>query len=517
MKGKGLKLIFFLFLILVFCIVFIPNLFIKWMLLDDGYTIYFVTLLHKFIISFNIQGFIGLFFEATGRLRPIYWIFNYLVWIIFGSNPFGFRLAHVLVWVGIVFLISKIIIKLTKSSIFAFLGSIIFIISPINYENILRIGPQEPLLLLFVLFGVYFLTKNNLYASLVFLVLAIFTKETAIAIMPAVALMYIWYLKINSNKAHRFGKYFFSLVGVSTFIFINYLLNFNKGYVAGYQVTAATIFVNLIKNLQLLFDSHAVLLILTAALVIVNNLSGRKGKKINNYYSWFFLVSFFAFVLIQTPWEYVLARYLTPAVAFLILLFFVELHKTVAGIRVRSRYIVSFVVFFTVAFVSVYTFSRLINLFHSTLRFIYETQLVDKAISFTAENAPRKGYIYVNLAEGLSTQEYIDEIGLHLSLLHKRDDLSVFYLQSKSSIDGIIIDSNIGKKLYETDELLRIFPRKQVQKISTQGYIPIVTTPEGFIKEISKKLFNLAVRHEKLNWDGVYTTYFYKTDWNILI
>ena len=326
----------------------------------------------------------------------------------------------------------------------------------------------------------------------------------------------IWHGKVKL-ELKNIKKVFVIVSAVSVFIALNYLLNSQKGYVASYEVNLSTMIANTVANIKIIYESAGFIAISTLLLLIFNTFVKPKNVGIGKYYSYFFLITFFSMILVQAPWEYVLPRYLTPAFTFLILAFTTEMSVLLSRIKISNALFKNTALLIIFILFVAYSFSRLLNLFHSTTRLVYETRLIDHTTSFIAKNAKQNGEVFVNLTESLSTQEPVYEIGVHLALFKNRDDLKVKYLKEENMVNGVIIDANLGKKLYETDQLVKKYPEKEIKTITVEGSIPVFTTPDGFIKESIKKAYRLIRYGTKLDLEGIYTTHFYKIDWNILI
>jgi len=124
----------------IWLLISVFNTKIYWMLIDDGYNIWFVRNLFLQIKNFNITSISDMLLESTGRFRPIYWFYHMIVWLIGKNNFVVHRIGHVMIFGFILFFIYSILTKITKSKNIAFIGSSLFLIIPVNFENWARIG-----------------------------------------------------------------------------------------------------------------------------------------------------------------------------------------------------------------------------------------------------------------------------------------------------------------------------------------------------------------------------------------
>jgi len=506
------RILFYLCLFTIFGIIFIPNLFIKWSLIDDGYTLFISRSLNENIFSFNLDGIAEIIFEGTGRIRPVYWIYNYIVWLIGGNNPFVHRFFHVVIWFVISLLVFVVVKRVTNKDFVAGLGVITVLLSPLNMENILRLGPQEPLMLVLILLGFWLLLfkKESVYST-VFFILALFTKETSVALLPVLFIIFLLRDKLKIEKEIVFKVVFYNVV-FSSLIFVNYLLHSNKGYISNYVIDISYVYRNLIDNLKIIHLYSGSFLIAFLILFLLNYLEIRKIS----YYSALFFALFITFTLIQAPWEFVLARYLTPAISFLVISFAIEL-GIFLKLYDKNKVIKPIFVLFLVLFTVIYLFTRILNLYHSSLKSVYETDLYHKSIMLLAKNLSENKRICVNLLESESTMEYVKELELHLSEIYDREDLGVYYLNKGYRDDCVVVDIDVGYKYYEDTVLEDKFKNKTKKEIKINGNIPVFTTVEGLMKGVSEKALAFIFKREKPTLEGIYTIYLYNMKWNIYL
>lgn len=189
------------------------------------------------------------YWEAyAGLYRPttlISYSFNFLI---FGNDPFSFHLINLLLYVFICFFIYLLIKRLFNDALLAFISSLLFLILPIHTEVVANItGRSELLALFFALLIMLEFTKNkiNYYLLGLWTLLAIGGKETGIAVVPILAI--IFYQK-NGISIDAIKLYFKEISGVAIAVLLYFFLRF---YALGAD-SFLSIKTSLIEN-QLLF------------------------------------------------------------------------------------------------------------------------------------------------------------------------------------------------------------------------------------------------------------------------
>lgn len=161
-----------------------------------------------------------------GLYRPIT-IFSYgLNYFLFGSGATNFHLINLLLYLLSSYLLFLFLKKLLpENNLLAYLSSLLFLILPIHTEVVANIvGRAEILALLFSLLGLLELLKKvpNKWLTILWLVLAMGSKETAIAILP-IALLIVWRQQGKFKKifTKEIWENFWFPVGLSAFIYLS--------------------------------------------------------------------------------------------------------------------------------------------------------------------------------------------------------------------------------------------------------------------------------------------------------
>lgn len=491
---------------------------IYWMLVDDGISVIFSRTIFEKIIRFNLTGVLSQLLEGGGRLRPTYWLYQMLVWII-GKNSFQiWHLAHMLVIGATVIFIYLIVKELTKSKSISLFASLFYLLTPLNTENILRIGPQEPLLAMLLGFLFYLLVvrkKKNIWPCII-AVLAVFSKETSIAILPVIFLYYLFVRKNKLFKNETSAFNIFATTAVSSIILITITFLTRSGYSTNYYFNLQMMIGNLVVYIKEFTKGTLYIFPITLATYIIRNaINLIRRKNIFNtkltIFQFLFFVSFLSFILIQLPWKYALVRYLMPAAFFVIIFMFIEIYiniNTLCNLKNLTNYKKFAYTIFVLAGVYISLVWSAEIIFKESSNVSYE-QIFDKIASY-----PRNTTILMNMPDNGGTIELVYETKLQLSEFWGRPDLKVEYLD----LDKLPKDNFV---IVDSDQLPRRYAPSDLNKIYKDGYSSIkgtkkglvLTTPLELIKQSLKKIINLVIHKSKLNSEGLYTYYYNYNNW----
>jgi hypothetical protein len=289
-------------------------------LIDDGQSFHNTQIIKRCFSKFECSEVTPIIIEKEfGRFRPAYWLINSGLFLMGNLDPtlihawriifFGFLLCTLLV---------LNIYSISKSVVGAIVGTSIFYSNISFTENIIRIGPTEPIQLFFIgIFSLFFLNfkaltkrfnKNNLVLFMSFLLLiSIMVKETTIAMLPIIAV----FLVISPSKFTR--NQWITLISPFSILFLGKALaqsnNEFTQYDSFYSFSITSLAENLHAYLKIIFASIKWYLpsLLPALLLIImrNSIVSSCTKKII-----FWILFIFSFLLILLPWGFVLERYL---------------------------------------------------------------------------------------------------------------------------------------------------------------------------------------------------------------
>jgi len=490
---------------------------IYWMLVDDGWDVIFSRTLFEKLSSLNLTGFVSQLLESGGRFRPVYWMYHMGVWLV-GGNSYQFQhFAHMVV-IGITILFIYLIIKeLTNSKLTSLFAALFYLLIPLNTENIFRLGPQEPLLAMFLGILFYLVIKNRkIFLPCLILVLAIFTKETSVALLPVLFFYYI-YLKRNKlikNKKQSFYLWITVCISSLTLILITFLRR--SGYSSNYNFDILMWMDTLLIYIKELSNNTLYIFPLFFIVYLVRNGIGlfKKQKIIAtklDLFEFLFFVGFLCFLFIQIPWKYALTRYLMPTIFFLTVFSFVEIYqnlKLAYKLKIVSNRTGMFT--FLAILLGFYVFSIWgMDVVFKEMSSISTYDVFKKMASY-----PRNTVLLMNMRQGESTIELVDEIQIHLSEFWDRGDIKSKYLdlQDLPKDKYVIVDSNQFPRGYPQEELNLLFENKFTSINKTSSRL-VTTTPLGLITQTTKKLLNLLIHNKKFTSDGIYTYYHDYNNW----
>lgn len=505
------------FLFAVWTAVTVPNLKIYWMLLDDGWDIVYSRKIFENLAHFNFLGVFSLFLESVGRFRPVYWLYQVAVWVIGGNNYQFSHFAHMVVIGATVLFIYLIVKELTQSKPASFFAALFFLLIPSNVENILRLGPQEPLLslMLSIVFYLFIKNKKNFLIAFV-IVLTVFTKEISLAILPVICIYYLFARRVKFVKNKKQGLYAFIGICVSSLILILIALFRRGGYNSNYFFDLRMFIDNFyffVKELS--SNTLHFFPVLPVIYLLRNVILFFKRRKVVitriDLFEFLFLIGFFSFLIIQLPWLYAVVRYLMPTILFFTIFSFLEIYQDITLLKdwkfiKRHRHFLYLVLFVVGIYVSV------IWLLGAIFR---ETSSVSNYYVFRKlASYPKNTILLMNMKKGDSTIEYVEEVQIQLSEFWSRSDIKSEYLdlQNLPKENYVVVGTPQIPSTYTLEMLNKKFGNK-ITLINIDSKWLVLTTPQGFIKQVLKKLFFFGVRKEKFTTDGIYTYYYIYNDW----
>lgn len=157
----------------------------------------------------------------TGLYRPLTLI-SYAFNLVFGKGPIGFHLVNIILHAINAFLIFVLLFELFKSKRLAYISSFLFLLLPIHVEAVTSISGRGDLLAFFFSILTFdFLRRGKYKTSSVFLLLGLFSKESAIGILPVLA-FYPWVHK-REKIIEIVKKMFYFLPSIALYAVMRYL------------------------------------------------------------------------------------------------------------------------------------------------------------------------------------------------------------------------------------------------------------------------------------------------------
>ena len=216
-------------------LLYVPTLFFNFTYLDDNNLIldnqYFLSNLANVFQSFLTDVFL-IFNHSAFYYRPLLTISLIFDYQIGGASPLIYHFSNVIFHLISSCLVFVFLTKLNYKKTLSFLFSIIFLIHPVLTQAVAWIpGRNDSLLAIFILstfiFFINYLKKKKVSSfilSLIFFGLALFTKESAILVLP-IMFFYLYFFYKKENKFFFNLFYFFiGSIGItSLWIILRYI------------------------------------------------------------------------------------------------------------------------------------------------------------------------------------------------------------------------------------------------------------------------------------------------------
>lgn len=510
-------------LILTSVLIFAPILKIKFGWIDDGWD---TIMVKKIIESFSRLDFNSLsnilIERSLGLFRPVHWLWMVSIYILSGNSSEIQHLLHSILVIMTSLLIYLIIRYYSKSNISAFFASSLFLVVPANIENWVRMGPQEPLMGFLMVLSLCILFRfKKPFLALAILFLAFLTKETVIAVVPAITAYYL-VQKFCGEKDSNLLKY---LAGsyIITMLVLLVIFSIRTGYATDYVFDVAASFYRFKLILNILETSFPFGIVFLITFFFRNYcpVISKKIKKISqiNFVELFFLMLFVSFIAVQSPWIFVLNRYFLPITIPGVIFLGLELSNILKIIHTDfGKAYTVFVVVFLLSY-STFLASNIIKINALATWWTHYTNEIQLMFKYVADNTPRDGKVYINFKKNDSTLEPIAETGWNLGLFYDRNDIQVKSIEDKPLADKDYIVASSPTFLQPSnafDESVYIKNNNLIKSASlkrTDRYI-VFSNVQTIIRQIAKKGLNLVLKHKQMTPDGIYTYYILSDQWN---
>lgn len=513
-----------IFLSIIVLLILFPTVNIRFSWIDDGWNINVAKNIITNFYTLNISGLFNNLFEITsGRMRPVYWIFQTIMFLLGDNYSSIYYFIHNIIILAASVVIYLLINFFTKSKFGSFFGSLLYILIPLNAENWVRLGPQEPFMVLLILLSIYYIfVKKNIKVSIFIIILGFLSKETAISIAPAFA-MYTFFLYITKRKINLEIKYSIILLLTSVIIVVLSLL-VKKGYSDYYVFDIQKILDNFWIYIDRVKQSFPFYILFTTTYLIRNirpivNFKFNKLIKVEIVQS-FFLLSFLFFILIQSPWVWILDRYLLPAIAMGCIFVGIEINLIMFSIKKYTK-LHSFVKVVFIIFLLIYSFYSYINLLQNVVRQKHATNSVYLLLNQISEISPKNSTVFFNSRFNESTYEPVIESKLHLELFFDREDIKLDYLENLNLNESpyIVVSSTIPPlgtyKFFEESKLSESKKLIKVESYVVENKYLIVSDFTTIIKQAIKKSVNYFRYGVLIDKEGMYTDYLLKDNWSL--
>ncbi len=144
--------------------------------------------------------------EGFGMYRPLTTqVFYLLAWKLFNLNPLGLHTISFIALFGIVYLIPKLVIGLGGNKNIAFISAFLYATSATHFGNMYYLATfQELAMTFFVLLSCISFSRQKILPSLVFFVLGLMSKETAV-VTPLLLVLIFFFQRFRGLTAGKFS------------------------------------------------------------------------------------------------------------------------------------------------------------------------------------------------------------------------------------------------------------------------------------------------------------------------
>ncbi len=303
--------------------------------------------------------------------------------------------------------------------------------------------------------------------SIMVLPIAYFTKEPSLAlVLVSLSMLGVFYSKGEDQKNRMFIFYFLAncFWGIMTMAlgFFFGPASIKTGYASAYKISLGKMFQNIGKYFTMLYSTYNLLLPLTgiAFLVyVIVRLYQKNSLCFRSKWLIVMLVNFFSFLLIQSPWGYVLPRYLLPCIVTLSIFMGLEVNRVfdfLRGLSYPKAKVASQMVLLIVTLLFVYP--NMMDTYYFANWYLAHETVNSRMIDFLAHNTPANGNVYMNLNCTETNEWYIETI-LHFRVFYDRKDIRVRCLAPKPT--GKVMPGD----LIVTWSRMKAYPENVIAKV----------------------------------------------------
>ena len=374
-------------------------------------------------------------------------------------RAFGFGLVMVLLLVLASLSAGSNIIAIT-------LGAAVFITNYSFSENIIRLGPIEPYMVIFLgIFSLLFLNLHRLskkwrlpaistlFFSLIYFLLI---KEASIAILPILLVVGVLFPLILNRKV----LIVILIVSGGIYFLVKLLLRgteLNINYAGNYNFDPLYIFQNAGYFLSLLSNSLNPFFEFSLIFVPLVLIFKKFRQRITDFHFIYWLLVFVSFTAILFPWRYVLDRYLLPSIFSFSIFISILTSRVMGEIEKKNKFNKKSTILFRLVAVFV-----LFNLFFrgaslniaKTINyrnwFAVFTQFEADQVSAIAKN--KDGTVFINAEDTIDNWEIVYEIPLHLKFFYAREP-KVARLETRVPSEGYLFTRSSLKPILNLETL----------------------------------------------------------------
>ncbi len=215
--------------------------------------------------------------------------------------------------------------------------------------------------------------------------------------------------------------------------FLMSYFNISGGYAEGYVFTLAQIKGGMLSYLKMINSNYGLVFIITMAIAIFRLGSSYLRKNFSDnvlFWEAIFLFWFIVFIFLQSPWSFIMGRYLPPALIGLCFVMGVEASKILSFMskQLKSRntvYKIGLILLCVGLLLRalIPSYREIVSL---QRRAVAAETVNAEAVAFLAKNTPENGRIFYNFSDG--SVELLYEMGVHFSIIYNRPDIETSYL-----------------------------------------------------------------------------------------
>jgi hypothetical protein len=412
-------------------------------LFDDGITLRTV----KEMASGNWQ----LWDIQLGRFRPIYWLWWFLLYRIFGDNPLGFFLGNTILLALSALMIALIIRRLGGSTRQGWITSMLFVLSGPIIENYYTLSKGEPLQVFWILISLLLAThyeRTKRIAAQVGLVLGIAlfvwcsqtSKETSLVILPIAFgwLLAGWiqkrWMRKDMYSGGRVAYFTGAFIGTASFFSSRAFFSRESltaiGYATNYELSVANIIASIVRWTGWIFRDYFYIAPLVI-MIVIWLISKRQLALIPHWLDT--LIWMGGWVAIYLPWASTVGYFLLPFAIGASMLAGVAIDVAIESIPASSRSIRTATAFLLASALLLTMIHLMNNSTSARIQMAVDAQNA-RVIKYLAESIPEDSLVLVNIQD---PNEYVTELELHISEIQTRSDVAIDVIDPEDLYDSI--------------------------------------------------------------------------------
>lgn len=509
-------------LILISFLIYLTASKINFHWIDDGWMLEVSQRMLTSLNTLNLYELKNILVEGNiGRFRPVFWLWKSITFSFAGYSAHLHYLFRHLLFLGIAILIYKTVCYYTKDKISSFFAGSLFLLSPLNTENLFRLGPQEPLLGFLIMLSLFVtLVYKKPLLGVFFYALALLSKETSIAFVAALTVYYMidYYVNKKGNKEiYVLLKYTFFL----SILMLTFTQLIRSGYSTNYEFSILDsamrfgVYFNISKvQIPLLTIMMATFIMRWVCRITQQNKNATSIDVIEILFAGLFVF----YLAIQSPWIWVMERYMLPAVIGAVVFIGIEFSNVKKIIYDKYPVITIFILMILGLSYANYIYKNIIEITNYGRKVSHSTNNVQSLFKHLAENSIYYEKVYYNLKKSDATQEHVKESIRQIKNNYDRPNIDIKYLEDYSDINdkSLIVDgSGLIPKYYEKDALSDLLIGYEKVSIVNEGSTLVILEPIDLFKQLGRKGYLYIFNNEPIYPTDFYANFIFENGWDI--